>query len=111
MLRHELKNKLRRVSTQADVQRPGDFYAISEESDESILKKALGQGARGVPTTGWHVATLRFKCIVSTAVDAFEFLALLVDETQWAERGACMKVDLKKFSSPRSSDGDSSAAT
>ena len=81
------KDKLRQVSAQAEVQRPGDFYAtIDEKSDESILKKATRPKVleKYPKYEMQHIRdALRFKCIVSTVVDAFRFLALLVDETHW----------------------------
>jgi hypothetical protein len=100
------KGKLRQVSSQAEVQRPGDFYAtVDEKSDESILKKVtrpkvLEEHPRYEMQ---HIRdALRFKCIVNTVVDAFRFLALLVDEPQWEERGVhAVKVDLKKLLKPK----------
>ncbi len=100
------KGKLRQVSAQSEVQRPGDFYAtIDEKSDESILKKvSRPKVLLEYPKYEMqHIRdALRFKCIVSTVVDAFRLLALLVDETQWAERGVhAVKVDLKKILKPK----------
>ena len=88
------------------MRRPGDFYAtIDEKSDESILNKVTRPKVlQEYP----HYETphirdaLRFKCVVGTVVDAFRLLALLVDETQWAERGVhAVKVDLEKLLKPK----------
>eukprot|EP00935_MAST-01C_sp_MAST-1C-sp1_P002227 g2227.t1 len=100
------KKKLRQVSSQAEVQQPGDFYiTIDEKSDESILKKVTRPKVLNeYPQYEMQNIrdALRFKCVVSTVVDAFRLLALLVDETQWAERGVhAVKVDLKKLLQPK----------
>jgi hypothetical protein len=63
------KKKLQQVSTQAEVQHPGDFYAtIDEKSDESILKKVTRpKMLQEYPHYEMqHIrGALRFKCVVS----------------------------------------------
>eukprot|EP00935_MAST-01C_sp_MAST-1C-sp1_P002526 g2526.t1 len=98
--------KLRRVDTQAGVQLQGDFYvSLDEKSDESIMKKVTRPKVlKEYPQYEMqHIRdALRFKVIVLSVADAFRFLALLIDETQWAERGVhAVKVDLKKMLKPK----------
>ena len=95
-----------RVESQADVASAGDFYvAIDLKSDKSIMAKITRPKVlEEYPQYEMrHIRdALRFKVIVLSVADAFRFLALLIDETLWAERGVhAVKVDLKKLLKPK----------